>query len=277
MVCTRSGEELSEMHRFFVSDINEADKEVTITGQDVNHIANVLRLSVGDEITVSDGSSRDYLCSITAIDTKNDKNVIAEIIDVFDSNAELPADIYLFQGFPKGDKFETIIQKCVELGVHEIIPVMMDRTVVQLDDKKRVKKISRYQGIAEAAAKQSRRGIIPDIKSFMSFKEAVKYSRDISDIILVPYESAEGMPYSREVIRGIVNSVHEKENSPVSDDNNRKYSVAVFIGPEGGFANSEIELLKDSDAKIISLGHRILRTETAGMNIISVLGFNLDT
>ena len=249
------------MNRFFVSDISESNKEVVITSSDVNHIVNVLRLGVGDEIMVSDGSSRDYLCRIKEFDTKF---VIAEIIDVFDSNAELPAYIYLYQGFPKGDKFETIIQKCVELGVHEIIPVMMERTIVKLDDKKRQKKVERFNGISASAAKQSRRGIIPEVTGFMSMKEAI--SRASTGLILVPYESAEGMDYSRKVINEVADGVR----------GGKIKNISVFIGPEGGFADSEVKALEEAGAKIISLGHRILRTETAGMTVMSILSYMLD-
>ncbi|MBR3042034.1 MAG: 16S rRNA (uracil(1498)-N(3))-methyltransferase [Eubacterium sp.] len=254
------------MHRFFVSDISSSDKFVEITGPDVNHIANVLRLSVGDEITVSDGSSRDYLCSISSIDAKNEQKVTADIIDIYDSNAELPAEIMLYQGFPKGDKFETIIQKCVELGVHEIIPVMMERTIVKLDDKKQQKKLERYNGISASAAKQSRRGIIPEVSSFVSMKEAVLKASTDSDVIILPYESAEGMQYSRNVFNEVAEGVKKGEIKRIS----------VFIGPEGGFADSEVKSLEEAGAKIISLGHRILRTETAGMTVMSILSFLLD-
>ena len=257
------------MHRFYVNDIISSDKSVTITGSDVNHIANVLRLSIGDSIVVSDGSSRDYTCKISSIDTKSSHEVIADIVDINDSNAELPADIYLFQGVPKGDKLDTVIQKTVELGVHEIIPVIMDRTVVKLDEKKKDKKISRYNGISEAASKQSGRGIIPEVTSYMSFKEALDYAKKNIDHIIMPYESAKGMGYSRDVISHIVEEAGKA-------DQNKKISIAVFIGPEGGFSASEVEMLKEADAYIISLGNRILRTETAGMTVMSILSFMLD-
>jgi len=169
------------MHRFYVDGCSEADKCIRITGEDVNHILNVLRLGVNDEIMVSDGSSRDFLCRITECDSQY---ILSNIIDIYDNNSELPVDIYLFQGVPKGDKLETIIQKCVELGVHSIIPVMMERTIVKLDDKKQSKKLSRYQLISESAAKQSRRGIIPEVCEYMSMKEAILYAKEHMDIIL---------------------------------------------------------------------------------------------
>lgn len=258
------------MHRFYISDIADSDKTVSITGSDVNHIINVLRLKIGDEITISNGSSRDYLCKISYLDKNDLTEVKADIIDIFDSNAELPAEIYLFQGVPKGDKMELIIQKNVELGVHEIIPVMMDRTVVKLDDKKKGKKQERYQAISEAASKQSRRGIIPKVNEYMTFNKALEYAKGFSDFVLVPYESAEGMDYSRKVLEDISALVKEK----VLDGD--KLKVSVFIGPEGGFSQSEIDLMKENDAAILSLGHRILRTETAGMAVLSVLSFMID-
>ena len=251
------------MHRFFVDDIQELNSGVMITGSDVNHIKSVLRLRPGDEIQVSDGSSKDYICTIVSIE---DDLVQADIIDLLDSNAELPSEITLFQGVPKGDKMETIIQKCVELGVHSIVPVMMERTIVKLDDKKKDKKISRYMGISEAAAKQSRRVIIPEVTDYMSSQAAIEYAEKNIDVILFPYELAEGMDESRQVINDIVELARQK-----------KIRIGVFVGPEGGFAESEAEKLKKAGAKTISLGHRILRTETAGMTVMSILSFLLDS
>lgn len=251
------------MHRFFVDDIQELNSRVMITGSDVNHIKSVLRLRPGDEIQVSDGSSKDYICTIVSIE---DDLVQADIIDLLDSNAELPSEITLFQGVPKGDKMETIIQKCVELGVHSIVPVMMERTIVKLDDKKKDKKISRYMGISEAAAKQSRRVIIPEVTDYMSSQAAIEYAEKNMDVILFPYELAEGMDESRQVINDIVELARQK-----------KIRIGVFVGPEGGFAESEAEKLKKAGAKTISLGHRILRTETAGMTVMSILSFLLDS
>ena len=257
------------MHRFYVDDCSEADKIIKITGEDVNHIVNVLRLGIGDEITVGDGSSRDYLCRISDFDKDNLTFVDAEIIDIFDNNAELPADIYLFQGVPKGDKLETVIQKCVELGVYSVIPVMMDRTIVKLDDKKKDKKIARYNAISESAAKQSRRGIIPKVMDYMSMKEAIEYTKSNIDIILFPYECADGMDESRKIIEELKDRVLENKTD-------KKLKVGIFIGPEGGFSETEASELEKIGAKTMSLGHRILRTETAGLAIMSVLSFNLD-
>ena len=255
------------MHRFYKPDISGAEKSIILTGNDFNHIANVLRLSVNDEITVGDGSGRDYLCRISNIDYSDSGEVEADIIDIFDSNAELPADIYIFQGVPKGDKLELIIQKTVELGAYKIIPVMMERTVVKLDDKKKAGRIQRYNKIAESAAKQSGRGIVPVVGDYMTFKEAADFASDKLDYVIMPYESAEGMDYSRNIIGSIVENVRKSSYKP---------SVGIFIGPEGGFSVKEVDIMKENGASIISLGHRILRTETAGMTVMSILSYLLD-
>ena len=262
------------MYHFYTDKANISEKTISIFGEDVNHILNVLRLSIGDEITISDGSSRDYLCQISDYSSDNSKfgepAVIADIIDISDSNAELPAEIYLFQGVPKGDKLETIIQKCVELGVYSIIPVMMERTIVKLDDKKKEKKINRYNAIAESAAKQSRRGIIPKILDYMTMDEAISFAESQMDTVLFPYELAEGMDLSREIINSLVKEVVDKNSKK------EKMSIGIFIGPEGGFSENEAMELEGIDAKIVSLGHRILRTETAGMTVMSILSFLMD-
>ncbi|MCR5215132.1 MAG: 16S rRNA (uracil(1498)-N(3))-methyltransferase [Eubacterium sp.] len=261
------------MHRFFVENIINAEKSLTISGQDVNHIVNVLRLGVNDDITVSDGSSRDYECRICSIDMEN-QTIIADIIDIYDNNSELPVNIYLFQGYPKGDKFELIVQKCVELGVHAIVPVMMDRTIVKLEDKKKSKKLQRLNSISEAAAKQSRRGIIPEVMDVMTMKEAVSFAGKQMDYIVFPYELAEGMEESRRMVYEIVDKILQ-DNNPSKDEIISK-NIGIFIGPEGGFSDSEAASLKEIGAYTISLGHRILRTETAGMSIMSILAFLLD-
>lgn len=244
------------MHRFFVDNLSGASDNIIITGSDVNHIKNVLRLKIGEHIMISDGSGTDYECSISDIGSDM---VTADIEDVFKNAAELPVKITLFQGMPKSDKLELIIQKAVELGVYEIVPVITKRTVVKIDDKKVDKKLDRYNGIAESAGKQSGRGIVPVVKPFMSFKQALEYAKTL-DMNLIPYEEARGMEYSREVIKDI----HGKK------------SLGIFIGPEGGFAKEEVDMALDMGAKCITLGNRILRTETAGLAILSIIMFEVD-
>ncbi len=245
------------MHHFFV-DQNAIDKEtVTITGKDVNHIKNVLRMKTGEEFTVSvNGSAGEYRCALREY---TDDSVICDILSANETGNELPSKIYLFQGLPKSDKMELIIQKAVELGAFKIIPVEMKRSVMKLDPKKAPDKIKRWQAISEAAAKQSKRSIIPEISMPVSFKEALSEASGLTHK-LVPYECAEGIAHTREVL----------------DKVKPGDSVAIFIGPEGGFDESEIELAKSSGFEIITLGRRILRTETAGMVVLSLLMMKLD-
>ena len=185
--------------------------------------------------------------------------IIAKIVDIIGTTSELPAKITLFQGLPKGDKVEYIIQKAVELGVYRIVLVDTKRTVVKLDEKKASKKMERYNAIALSAAKQAKRSIIPKVEGVLSLKEALKDAQEL-DEILIPYENAEGISYAREVVKNL----KEKE------------SIGVFIGPEGGFAEEEVEKAKEQGAKCITLGKRILRTETAALTALSILMFELE-
>ena len=189
-----------------------------------------------------------------------EEEIIAHIMYVQEAGYELSSKIYLFQGLPKSDKMELIIQKAVELGVHQVIPVASKRAVVKLDKKKEEKKIARWQAISESAAKQSKRMYVPEIAGVMSFKQAVDYAKDL-DIVLFPYELAEGMKKTKEIIGKI----------------NPGQSIGIFIGPEGGFEESEVELAKETaDAQVITLGKRILRTETAGLTVLSILMYTLE-
>ncbi len=247
------------MHHFFITEeqVNKETGEIVITGSDVNHIKNVLRMKAGEELLISDGTGHDYLCEIK--DNPNANIVAVKITDYEYEGSELPSRIYLFQGLPKNDKMELIIQKAVELGVYEIIPVATKRAVVKLDEKKETAKIKRWNGISESAAKQSRRSIIPQINKVMSFKEAINYAKTL-DINLIPYENYKDMSETKEVISRV-----EKGKS-----------IGIFIGPEGGFDETEVDMAVEAGVSRISLGKRILRTETAGLMIISVLMFKLE-
>lgn len=213
-------------------------------------------MAVGEQLTVSSGEERAYRCEILSLE---EDRVEAGIMWIEEANTELSSKIYLFQGLPKSDKMELIIQKAVELGVYEIIPTATRRAVVKLDKKKEESKRKRWQGISESAAKQSKRSIIPKITSVMSFREAVEYASDL-DVKLIPYELAEGMEATRNLIGGI----------------RPGQSVAVFIGPEGGFAPEEVELAAERGFLPVTLGKRVLRTETAGMTVLSVLMYHLE-
>ncbi len=237
------------MYNFFVDGDSRKDNCYFITGSDFNHIKNVLRMREGDTFLVSDNGISS-LCEIKSFDNEA---VVAKILEENYQNTELPIKIYLFQGLPKSDKMELIIQKCVELGVYEIIPVQMNRCVVKIEEKKKQSKVSRWQAISESAAKQSKRTIIPKISDVLSYKQALAKAEEL-DLLLVPYESKNGMADTISALKEI------KENM----------SIGVFIGPEGGFDESEIESAKDINGKIISLGKRILRTETAAMTAVSM-------
>lgn len=247
------------MARFFVSPGQIGPAKISIFDSDVNHIRKVLRMKEGDELTISDGAGTDYFCRISSI---SDEVVECEIIDSWISYVELPTKIYLFQGLPKADKMELIIQKAVELGVYEIIPVAMTRSVVKLDEKKAGKKTARWQGISESAAKQSGRAIVPEVSMPMSFKEALSFARDL-DAVIVPYEKSEGIEESKAIIDRLCNDEAVK-------------SIGIFIGPEGGFDDKEIDQLVEDGADSITLGRRILRTETAGLAILSILMYSLE-
>ncbi len=245
------------MYQFFVEPSQIQGTRVIITGNDVNHIKNVLRMQPGEEIAVSNGQDgKEYRCGIEEL---YEDEIICTLRFVKEDGVELPSKIYLFQGLPKADKMELIVQKAVELGVYEIIPVATKRAVVKLDEKKAKQKISRWQSISEAAAKQSKRRIVPQIHSVMGFKEAVIYAKDMP-VKLIPYELAEGMDKTREIIDNL---------RPGQD-------IAVFIGPEGGFDESEIKNALESGIEPVTLGKRILRTETAGFTVLSWIMYQLE-
>ena len=245
------------MHRFFVEEPAMGENSITITGGDVNHIKNVLRMSVGDKICVINGqNNKEYYCEITAVG--NDA-VDTRICEIRESDQELGNEVVLFQGLPKSDKMELIIQKAVELGVHTIVPVSTDRTVVKLDAKKEANKRKRWMSISESAAKQSGRLRIPEVTPVVSYREALEMAKKM-DVRLIPYELAEGMEKTRELMSSIQPG----------------QSVAVFIGPEGGFESSESEKAMEIGAWPITLGKRILRTETAGLVTLAMLVYNLE-
>lgn len=245
------------MQNFFVYDWQVQGDMVTIEGTDVNHIVNVLRMKVGEEVSVHDDVNRKYLCRIAEL--QEDK-VCLSILEQQASDTELPCRIYLFQGLPKGDKMEWIIQKGVELGAYAIVPVATKRAVVKLDEKKAQKKVARWNSIAESAAKQSGRGMIPEVLPVMKFAEALQFAEDL-DLNLIPYEKAEGIADTKQRIAEI----------------RPGQSIGIFIGPEGGFEEAEVEMAKEMQAVPVTLGRRILRTETAGMTMLSILMYHLES
>ena len=244
------------MYRFYVSADKLAENEVFISGGDVNHIKNVLRLEVGDWIVACDGNGTDYVSRIQSICSDE---VVASIEKVQPTGTELPVRITLFQGMPKKDKLELIIQKAVELGACEIVPVMTKRTVVKLSEEKKInKRLERWQSIAYAAAKQCDRGIIPTVHKPVSYEEALAMA-DQLDYNVIPYELQTGMEEARKIV----------------DQACKQRSLGIFIGPEGGFEPEEVERAMTRNIHPMTLGKRILRTETAGMALLSILMFQM--
>ena len=244
------------MHRFFAEPGQIGEKEIVITGADVNHIRNVLRMRTGEEVLIADGRGAEYRCKLTDL---SENEVRAQILWKLDGNAELASAVTLFQGLPKSDKMDLIVQKCVELGVDRIVPVSTKRAVVKLDAKKEQTRLKRWNTISESAAKQSGRGVIPEVSGVMSFEKALEEAKKL-EVLLIPYERAEHMAETRRVMGEI----------------RPGQSVGIFIGPEGGFEESEVEEAVAAGAKAITLGKRILRTETAGLAVMAMLSYLLE-
>ncbi|MCM1282706.1 MAG: 16S rRNA (uracil(1498)-N(3))-methyltransferase [Muribaculaceae bacterium] len=245
------------MYQFFVPEENTGPEYVQITGSDVNHIKNVLRMRRGEKIRVSTPAGDSWFCRIEELSAEL---VTARIEEADRLGTEPVCKVYLFQGLPKGDKMEFVVQKAVELGVHEIIPVAMKNCVVKLDEQRAANKTKRWQSIAESAAKQAKRSVIPAVRTPVSFREAVKLAGELSLVTLVPYEKAHGLAATRELMGGIP----------------RGAGIGLMIGPEGGFAPEEIDCADESGFHCISLGRRILRTETAGAAALAMLVYALD-
>ena len=250
------------MYHFFVDKENISDKNILITGDDYNHAVNVLRLKPGERVMISDPDGTDYMCTVDKVTDENDsdgKALKLMIEEICEENHELPARVVLFQCLPKSDKMELIIQKAAELGVTDIVPVASKNCVVKLDDKKADAKVKRWQAIAESAAKQSKRSVIPHIHKAVNFKEAVEMCEELN-VRLIPYEDEKGIIATCEAIVSFIPG----------------NSIGVFIGPEGGFDPLEVSMAKRHGIIPISLGKRILRTETAAIAILSLIMIRLE-
>ena len=247
------------MPKFFVNSEQINNNEIKIIGNDVNHIKNVLRLSINDKIKICDKDEHvNYNCRISNIDNEY---VITQIIDEEKSNVETKTQIHVFQGLPKGDKLEFIIEKLTEIGVKELTPVPMKRSVVKLQEKDKQKKMVRWNKIAEVAAKQSGRDEILKINDVINYKNIFNYLKDY-DIVLLAYEKEEKLTLKKALSKL---------------DKTKENKVAVLIGPEGGFDDIEIEQAKQNSlVNIITLGKRILRTETAPVVISSNILYELE-
>lgn len=230
------------MQQIFVDQSVKIDDTFMVEGEDARHLLQVLRMRQGEQLRVSTHEGDNYLCQIESADKGQVTLRVLEEV----ASTELEKRIYLFQAVPKGDRMETVIEKAVELGVYEIIPVEMKYCVVKLDAKKKAARLKRYQAIAESAAKQSKRSRIPVVHDFMTYRDAMAYAKEC-DLCLVPYECAKGMAATKDALTKIRDAK----------------TISIMIGPEGGFAKEEIDAVKDC-MQVVSLGSRILRTDTAG-------------
>lgn len=247
------------MPKFFVRDDQINDNKIDIVGEDVNHISNVLRMKVGDEFQVCNSdTTENYNVEIKSFEKEK---IICSIVNKMKSEAESDINLKIFQGIPKSDKMELIIQKSTELGIKELIPVDMERCVSKISGKDEKKKIDRWQKISEVAAKQSGRDMIPKIHNVIKINDIVKVISDF-DMMIVPYEKAEGYSF-----KDAIEEIKEYDKSNIN--------IGIVIGPEGGFEPSEIEQLREAGAKIVTLGKRILRTETVALAMSSVIMYEL--
>ena len=245
------------MRKFFVSLNQLNENKINIIGEDVNHIKNVLRCEIGEKLDICiEENGTNYLCKIEEI---SKEYILCDVIEKIESKAESNVQLTIYQGLPKSDKMELIIQKCTELGVKRIVPVEMDRSIVKLVGKDEAKKIERWQKIAEMAAKQSKRDLIPEISHLENIKKICE-NLEKYDIVFVAYED-EDKTYLKQELKKL-----DKIENP---------KIAVVIGPEGGFDTKEINTLKESGAKIVTLGKRILRTETAPIALASIIMYEL--
>jgi 16S rRNA (uracil1498-N3)-methyltransferase len=231
------------MFRYFCTEENINNNKVTVEGGDAKHLKTILRALIGDKISVVT-ESKEYIAEIEAI---NKEDIICTLVEETMTNNETKINITLCQGIPKQTKMETIIQQNVELGVKSFIPLITERTVVKLNEKNREqKKLDRWQKIAKESAKQSKRNIIPEVSDIMTVKELIEKLRNEKAEVIVPYE-LEDVKLIKDVLK------------------DTKQSYYIVIGPEGGFDIKEIEMLQEIGAHIVTLGKRILRTETAGV------------
>ena len=253
------------MPKFFVEPEQIKEDNIIIQGQDVNHIKKVLRAKIGDELQICNSKTKEnFLCDIENIE--NEK-ILCQIKQKIEEKVESNIEVTIFQGLPKADKMEYIIQKSVELGVYDITPVEMKRCVVKLDEKDKNKKQIRWQKISEVAAKQCGRDIIPQINKIINIKNICNLIEKY-DIVLVAYENEK-----ENTLKEQLKKIKEKINLEKEEN---KIKIGIVIGPEGGLENQDVELLKENGAKVITLGKRILRTETVALNILSIIMYELE-
>ena len=254
------------MPKFFVKNEQIKENEITINGEDVNHIKKVLRAKIGDELQICNSQNgENFLCDIQSLDNEKINCIIKQNLEI---STESNIKVTIFQGLPKADKMEYIIQKSVELGVTDITPVELKRCVVKFDEKDKVKKQARWQKISEVAAKQCGRDIIPEINSLINIKNLCNLIEKY-DIVLVAYENEKETTLKEQLLKIKTDTINNKKQD-------EQVKIGIVIGPEGGLEPQDVELLKQNGAKVITLGKRILRTETVALNVLSIIMYELE-
>jgi len=243
---------VTALHRFFIDNREPIGAEIVLTGENAAHMERVLRMRAGEQFVACDGRGTDYMCALTRFENKT---AVAEVLSFAPNMAEPPAPLVLFQGLPKADKMELILQKAVELGATEIVPVTMERCIVKLSGKETAK-VERWQKIAESAAKQSGRGCIPKVAMPVTLTESSDLAQRLG-CCAVAYENEK-----TQLLRTFLDM----------NASEAKNGFGIFIGPEGGFEPAEIEQLAGAGIASVSLGKRILRTETAGLYALAAVG-----
>lgn len=247
------------MPKFFINQKQIQEKRITIQGQDVKHIKKVLRAKIGEELEICNTTTNEnYICNITEIEKEE---IICTIKQKLETQTEANIQVTIFQGLPKADKMEYIIQKSVEIGNYDITPIEMKRCVVKLDEKDKIKKIIRWQKISEVAAKQCGRGIIPKVNNIINVKKLCELIKNY-DIVLLAYEKEK-----ENTLKSELKNLKEKGN---------KIKIGIIVGPEGGIEEQEVSQLRENGVKVITLGKRILRTETVALNVLSIIMYELE-
>lgn len=251
------------MPKFFIKQEQLKENKIKIIGQDVTHIKKVLRFKIGDELKICNSQSgENFLCNIEKI---NEQNIICSIKQKVEEKTESNIEVTVFQGLPKSDKMEYIIQKSVELGAYDITPIEMKRCVVKLNEKDKNKKILRWQKISEVAAKQCGRDFIPKINNIINVKEICNLINNY-DIVLVAYENEKNKTIKEE-LKKLKDKINKSE---------KKIKIGIVIGPEGGLEVEDVKELEMNSAQIVTLGKRILRTETVALNVLSIIMYELE-
>ena len=249
------------MPRFFIEKCLPSDvTNIRLEQDDAHHISHVLRMREGEEVIVCDGAKSDH---ITVIESFEVGAVILKVVDVKKNNTEPLWRASLYQGLPKGDKMDLIIQKAVELGVSRIVPVECSRSISKLPVNKQAKKLERWNRIALEAARQCGRGQIPQIMPPVSYKQAVQEAA-AADLSFLPWENERSVS-----LRALISSRYPTLEL-------EELTVAFLIGPEGGLSLKEVGLAEQAGIRSVTLGPRILRTETAGLAVLAMLGYQYD-